>query len=280
MQEEYSALATLESRLQEVARGMVSQQGAGRPWQARPPQLGPPFTGQNGFPPQLQHPGGQPGLQPALPGLGEFSSGHPAQPGRLQQQPGAAEQPAAGAAGMPSIPALPGSLGQAQVMSMAHSQSSSLKQEAPQLAGSGAQHPSQQHLASTGPVKAESQQNGGPHPGAATQAGGAGGGMAPSLNSPTLGQSSQQAMMANGKPVMLRGPRDWPAAQSPALPNVRLVCSRESVPSSTCAGRGRRCLLLVLKCMWCAGAAHAASTCPGPGPGPAAAAACRPPAVR
>lgn len=194
---------------------MVSQQETRRSWNGRP-QLSQPFCAQSNYAgqqqPQQQAQQGQPGGQPAFPDQAhraQLSADH--LQSRLQPQAGHAEHPPAGAAGMPS---LPGSLGQVHSMP-GLSQQGGIKQDSPQMAAS-------QHIGSPGPVKAESTQGGAPQAG---QSGQANGHMPvpASLNSPLVGQGPQPTM-SNGKPVMLRGARDWPAAHSPAMPNVRPTC--------------------------------------------------------
>ena len=193
---------------------MVSQQETRRSWQGRP-QMPQSFSTQSypGQPlQQAQQQQGQPGY-PEHSHRGQLSADH-LQAGRQQQQqqPGHAEPAAAGAAAMPS---LPGSLGQVHALP-GHSQAGGIKQDPPQLAAS-------QHLTSPGPVKADSTQSGLPQAGASGQA------MPPQLNSPLVGQGNQPTM-SNGKPVMLRGGKDWPAAHSPAMPNVRTACCSAQDP--------------------------------------------------
>ena len=192
-QEAYSNLATLEARLQEVARDMVSNQH-GRRYSTR--QGGQP--GADGFPgqqqPMPQHLGN--GLPAGNPFMGD-----PGQPRPLS----AAGQPSAGLPGFPASAGQPGY--------GLHG----LKAESPQV------QPGSQLGLPAGLKTEPGLPLGASRPGTGNPAAGP-------LPSPNSIAQPGQPMMSNGAPVLLREQRNWAPGQTPGLQNVSASCSTAPVP--------------------------------------------------
>ena len=226
LQEEYADTGTLEGRLQDVARRMVSHQGGRRPEAGRPP-VGPSLGQSNSFAGPAAAAGPSYGA-----GAGFGSGGQVnqllSQPSRSLSQNGFLSDPASGlqqasvsGLGTANGGALAGTLGQNAGLLNRSAPSPQLSNGATMPVSSPAvpkpenglgslQMPSQFGMRTNGLQSASGL-----------------------LQTPTLGPSGQP-VMSNGAPVLLRGSRDWP---SPGLMNVSQALSCKLYRSQTALSR-------------------------------------------
>ena len=223
LQEEYVDTTTLEGRLQDVARRMVSTQGGRRSDPGRPP-AGPSLPQANGFP------GSGAAGAPAYGAGAGFGSG--GQINQLLTQPGRSLQPAGSLPDSASLQQAPGPVaiaGAAAAFPGANGATAGLPGRgaaSPQLSNGPVSSP-----AAPKPEPSLSNMQAGPQFGARPA------GMQPAASlhqTPALGPSGQ-SMMSNGAPVLLRGgARDWgTSGASPSLVNVRVLTAVWQIVAQT-----------------------------------------------